>query len=237
MSEKPEEPELTYADSEALQVVERAVHQMWEVIGELSRIHPKRRERFRVAIFGSARIQPGAPIYEDVKHLATELSQLGCDIVTGGGPGLMQAANEGAQIGDPENKTQSCGIRIELPFEQGANPFVEQVTAHRTFFSRLAHFMQVSDAFVVVPGGIGTTLETMLVWQLLQVRHVENVPLIFVGKMWAELVEWGKRHMVDVEHPLASARDMDIPRCVNNAGEAVELLKPHIQGRAAEHRE
>ncbi|MEI4926893.1 LOG family protein, partial [Klebsiella pneumoniae] len=92
------------------------------------------------------------------------------DIVTGGGPGLMQAANEGAaQVRAPE-RNRSVGIRVDLPFEQEANPFVEQAYEHGTFFTRLHHFVLVSDAFVVVPGGIGTVLEMMMVWQLLQVR-------------------------------------------------------------------
>ena len=118
---------------------------------------------------------------------------MGCDILTGGGPGLMQAANEGAHSVDPKGLRRSVGINIELPFEQEVNPFVTQAFEHRTFFSRLHHFMIMSDAFVVTPGGIGSLLELSLAWQLLQVRHLYNTPLILVGKMWADLVEWGAR--------------------------------------------
>lgn len=173
--------------------------------------------------------RPGSPVYEDVKQLAQHLAERGCDIVTGGGPGLMQAANEGENLGDPENKTRSYGIRIDLPFEQGANAFVEKLYTHRTFYSRLAQFMRLSSAFVIVGGGIGTTLESMMVWQLLQVRHVTDVPLIFVGKMWAELVDWSRRNMVEVDDPLASRADMDIPICVDSVDAAVRALEPHIQ--------
>ena len=112
---------------------------------------------------------------------------MGCDIVTGGGPGLMQAANEGASEAITPEKDRSLGIRIELPFEQEVNPFVDQVFEHRTFFSRLHHFVLVSDAFVVVPGGIGTVLETFMIWQLLQVRQVQNTPLILIGK---KITDW-----------------------------------------------
>ena len=94
---------------------------------------------------------------------------------------------------DVAGASASVGIRVELPFEQDVNPFVEQAFEHETFFTRLHHFVLASDAFVVVPGGIGTVLETLMIWQLLQVRHVHDVPLILVGKMWAGLVEWARR--------------------------------------------
>jgi uncharacterized protein (TIGR00730 family) len=223
------EQALLRATESTMKVVESAVDQLWSVVNELSRIRPEREQHFRVAIFGSARTQPGSKLYEDVKALAARLSAMGCDIVTGGGPGLMQAANEGEKIGDPENHTRSYGIRIELPFEQGANPFVERLYTHRTFYSRLAQFMRLSHAFVIVPGGIGTTLETLMVWQLLQVRHLHDVPLIFVGEMWKELVTWAQRHMVDVDEPLANAADMTIPICVNDIDKACQLLEPLVR--------
>ena len=139
-------------------VVQRAILGLWESIGELTRLRRTRREHYRVTIFGSARIRPATSAYDQVKHLAARLAALDCEIVTGGGPGLMQAANEGA-ASVPGGAERSVGIRVELPFEQEVNPFVGQVYEHRTFFSRLHHFMIVSDAFVVVPGGIGTVLE------------------------------------------------------------------------------
>ena len=108
----------------------------------------------------------------------------------------MRAANEGAHSVDPKGRGRSIGINIELPFEQEVNPFVTQAFTHRTFFSRLHHFMIVSDAFVVMPGGIGSLLELALVWQLLQVRKLYNTPLILVGEMWGELIEWGRAAML-----------------------------------------
>jgi hypothetical protein len=114
---------------------------------------------------------------------------------------------------------------VELPFEQEVNPFVGQAYEHRTFFSRLHHFMIVSDAFVVVPGGIGTLLELSLAWQLLQVRKLYNTPLIVVGKMWAELVEWGRRSMLRKSNELASEIDFTIPHCVNTIEECVALIR------------
>jgi uncharacterized protein (TIGR00730 family) len=208
-----------------LRVVSTAIYQLWDVANTLAQLRPPRLPFYSVTIFGSARIKLNTPGYDDVRRLAHELAKLGCRIVTGGGPGLMQAANEGAYQADPENKAGSVGIRVELPFEQGANSFVGDAYLHKTFFSRLHHFMLVSDAFIVMPGGVGTLLETAMVWQLLQVKKLYNTPLILVGSMWCELVEWAKRTMSDIPSPLASAVDMTIPRCVPTVDDAIELIK------------
>src|SRR5262249_3602733 len=150
---------------------------LWEIVNDLTRLRPSKRERYRVTIFGSARAQPGTYVYDEVKRVAAALAEMGCDIITGGGPGLMQAANEGAAAAQAPERNRSVGIRGELLFEQEANPFVEQAFEPRTFFPRLHHFVLTSDAFVVAPGGIGTVLETSMIWQLLQVRHVRDTPL------------------------------------------------------------
>jgi len=228
MPSKPQpakaQPFVTLADEEAVkQIISESVMGLWEVVNNLSRLRPTRRERYRVAIFGSARAGPGTFAYEEVKRASAAFTAMGCDIVTGGGPGLMQAANEGAGSGGMTGR--SMGIRVDLPFEQEVNPFVEQAFEHKTFFSRLQHFVIASDAFVVVPGGIGTVLEMMMIWQLLQVRHVENVPLLLVGKMWPGLVNWCKSSMLDPKHPLASPEDMEIPRCMDTADEAIAAVR------------
>lgn len=211
----------------SIRLLQGAISGLWEVVNQLTRFRRTTRKNFRVTIFGSARLQPGSPIYEAVKQLAAELTTMGCDIVTGGGPGLMQAANEGAASVDPKALERSVGIRVDLPFEQTINPFVGQAYEHRTFFSRLHHFMIVSDAFVVVPGGVGTLLEMSLVWQLLQVRKLYATPLILVGKMWAELVDWGRRSMLEEGRELASPVDFGIPHCVNDVAETVALIRRH----------
>jgi predicted Rossmann-fold nucleotide-binding protein len=105
------------------------------------------------------------------------------------------------------------------------NPFVEQAFEHETFFTRLHHFVIASDAFVVVPGGIGTVLETLMIWQLLQVRHVDNVPLILVGKMWRGLVEWARVSMLDPRLALANPEDLQIPTCLDTADEAIAVVR------------
>ncbi len=205
--------------------IHAAIVQLWEVINRLSQIPPPQCDRYRVSIFGSARTPPEDPLYTDVRHLAKALTAMGCDIITGGGPGLMQAANEGSVMGDPDDIMQSIGIRIALDFEQSINPFVEQLYTHKTFFSRLHQFVFLSQAFIVVPGGIGTTLEMMMIWQLLQVRKLD-VPLILVGDMWGDLVTWANRSMVEQPHtPMAHADDMCIPICVPDIETAIDRLQ------------
>src|SRR5262249_34715855 len=197
---------------------------LWDIVNSLTRLRPTKHERYRVTIFGSARAKPGTYVYDEVKRVATALAEMGCDIITGGGPGLMQAANEGAAAANAPERNRSVGIRVDLPFEQEVNPFVAEAFEHKTFFTRLHQFVLMSDAYVVTPGGIGTVLELMLVWQLLQVKHVHDVPLVLVGKMWAGLVDWAKAQLLRPELPLACSADMAIPHCVDTADEAIALI-------------
>src|SRR6059058_3148894 len=203
-------------------ILDKAIYQLWETINDLDQITPDRVEHYRVSIFGSSRIRRGDPIYEEVKSLSFELARMGVDIVTGGGPGLMEAANSGASEGQKESKARTFGLAIHLPTEEAANPFVDKVFRHRTFFSRLHHFVRLSSAFIVMPGGIGTALELFMVWQLLQVKHMTEHPLILVGTMWAGLIEWIDRTMV--ERGLASPPDLEIVRVVATSEEAIPLI-------------
>jgi len=222
---------VSLADEEAVKkVLIDAVLGLWDVVNNLTRLKPSRRDRYRVTIFGSARAKPGTVAYEETKRAAHALAEMGCDIITGGGPGLMQAANEGVDLA---GESKSMGIRVDLPFEQEVNPFVELAFEHRTFFTRLHHFVLASDSFIVAPGGIGTVLETMMIWQLLQVHHLERTPLIMVGKMWPGLVEWVRDAMLSFETPLINPEDVDIPVCVANADEAIAIIRRHKEAQKA----
>jgi len=193
---------VSIADQESVKkVLVDSVLGLWDVVNNLTRIKPERRDRYRVTIFGSARAKPGTAAYEETKRVSKGLAELGCDVITGGGPGLMQAANEGVNLGRSDAQ-DSLGIRVDLPFEQEVNPFVEMAFEHRTFFTRLHHFVLASDAFIVAPGGIGTVLETAMIWQLLQVKHLQ-------------------------ETPLASPGDFNIPTCVANGDEAIAIIRNH----------
>lgn len=207
------------------EVLAKSILGLWEVVGELTRLKPPPRERYRVTIFGSARALPGTFGYDETKRVAAALAAMGCDIITGGGPGLMRAANEGAATA--QGSVQSVGIRVDLPFEQGLNAFVTDAFEHRTFFTRLHQFVLTSDAFVVAPGGIGTVLEALMVWQLLQVKHLDGTPLVLVGKMWPGLMAWARAAMLSNDPPLASPEDFELLRCAADGDEAIALLREH----------
>lgn len=206
-----------------VQVLDRAIYHLWETINDLESIQPERVDHFRVSVFGSSRIQVGDPIYNEVKKLSFDLAQLGVDIVTGGGPGLMEAANAGAREGQKNSRSRSFGLPIHLPTEENANPFVDKMFKHKTFFSRLHHFVRLSSAFIVMPGGIGTALEAFLIWQLLQVKHMRSHPLILVGNMWTGLIDWMKVEMVD--HNLVSPADMDLVTVVGSSDGAMPIIR------------
>lgn len=209
--------------SDPTHILDKAIYQLWDTINDLDQIQPERVEHYRVSIFGSSRIRRGDPIYEEVKKLSFDLAQMGVDIVTGGGPGLMEAANAGAREGQSETKARSFGLAIHLPTEETANPFVDKVFRHRTFFSRLHHFIRLSSAFIVMPGGVGTALELFMVWQLLQVKHMKEHPLILVGTMWPGLIDWIRATML--ERGLVSPSDFDVIKVVGSSDEAVPIIR------------
>src|SRR3954463_10213313 len=125
---------VSLGDEDAVkQLLVSTVFGLWDIVNNLTRLRPSKRDRYRVTIFGSARAKPGTFVYDEVKRAAAALAEMDCDIITGGGPGLMQAANEGAASVHAPERNRSVGIRVELPFEQDVNPFVEQAFEHKTF--------------------------------------------------------------------------------------------------------
>ena len=208
-------------------IIDRTIVRLWDTIEELEALNPAELHFYRVAVFGSARVQPGDKEYVEVRQLASRLTALGCDIVTGGGPGLMEAANEGAASSrGSSRKTRSFGLTIAIPYEK-ANPYLDTVTAHRTFFSRLHHFVRMSQAFVIFPGGIGTALELMMVWQLLQVGFMTERPVVLVGEMWKGLLDWMRREMVP--RGLVNPEDLDLVKISGSVEEVVGIVEQHKQ--------
>lgn len=179
---------------------------------------------FRVSIFGSARIKPETYEYKQVYELAKKLVKNKVDIVTGGGPGLMEAANLGAK--DVKSKSKSFGLHIDLPFETSPNEHLDITYHHKRFSSRLDEFMRISHAVIVTPGGIGTVLELLYTWQLIQVNHISKRPVILLGDMWNGLIEWMKSE--PLRKCLIDGSDFDHIKVVQNIDDVVILLKPLI---------
>lgn len=152
-----------------------------------------RKDRFTVAIFGSARIKNDRPMYKKVYNLAKMLGERDMDVVTGGGPGLMEAANTGHKLGSKKTNAHSIGLGIKLPKEQKFNSGVDEKETFMRFTNRLDNFMLLSNAVVVASGGVGTLLELFYTWQLVQVKHICNIPIILYGDMWPGLLEWLKK--------------------------------------------
>lgn len=183
---------------------------------------------YRACIFGSARIKADTKEYNDVFTLTRYLAWRGIDVLTGGGPGLMEAGNKGAQLGQQEKNTKSLsyGISIQLDFEPVPNQHLDVKRHHQKFSSRLDDFMRLSHIIVVTPGGIGTLLELFFAWQLIQVKHISLRPIILLDKkFWTGLIEWMKAHPLG--RGLVSAKDFDFIKIVDTAEEAFEIVSSH----------
>ncbi len=202
------------------------IQQLNEVIADMDvMVTELETEFYRVCIFGSARIGVDSVFYQQAFDLAKELAMRGVDIVTGGGPGLMEAANRGAKEGC--NLSRSIGLPIQLPFESDANAHLDVKHHHRRFSSRLDEFMRISHAVVITPGGIGTMLELFYTWQLMQVNHIKPRPFILLGReMFQGLIDYLEN--VPTKHSLMSRDDMRMIKIVDSVEEVVQVLEPHI---------
>lgn len=185
-------------------------------------------EHYRVAIFGSARIKAGDKIFQDVFAIAKGLAEQGFDIVTGGGPGLMLAANSGHKSAN--SGTHSLGLNIRLPFEQIANPYLDINQDFDRFSDRLDTFVSLSDVVVVCPGGIGTLLELFYAWQLVQVKHLCETPIILFGEMWSGLLGWLEHEVL--EGKLFDPQDINHIFHLTNPDEVIQLVKKIHDDRA-----
>jgi hypothetical protein len=185
--------------------------------------HILEKKHFRVTIFGSSRSQNGDDDYEMVKKLAFKVGELGLDVVTGGGPGLMQAANEGHQEGKTNEDSESIGLVIDLPWENQPNKYLDVKSRFERFSERLDTFMVLSNLVVVTPGGLGTCLELFYTWQLTQVKHICSVPIILIGEMWEEEVEWVKKHIIETGR--ADIKDMHNIYVCKSIDQVVKIIK------------
>ncbi len=172
-----------------------------------------------VSIFGSARTKPGTKYYEMAVDIAGRLSNKGYGVITGGGPGIMEAGNKGAH----ENGGVSVGLNIELPFEQNNNPWIDRDKSidFDYFFVRKVMFVKYSQGFIVMPGGFGTLDELFESITLIQTHKIGRFPIVLVGKsFWAGLMDWIKTTLLEAEGNI-SPKDLDLFAMVDTAEEAV----------------
>ena len=173
-----------------------------------------------VPIFGSARLRQDSPAYQDCVRLGELLADAGYGVLSGGGPGIMEAANRGAW----QRKGVSVGLNIKLPMEQHENLYQTESLEFRYFFIRKVCFMKYSVAVVAYPGGFGTLDEISEALTLVQTNKVNRVPVVFVGKaFWRPLIDWFKNTLL--EQGMISAGDMDLFYLADNADEACEYIK------------
>ena len=183
---------------------------------KLSRIGPC------VSIFGSARTTPDSVYFKLAEEIAFQLTHKGYGVITGGGPGIMEAANMGATKGGGK----SVGINIDLPFEQSANLFIDpdKLITFDNFFVRKVMFMRYAQGFIVLPGGFGTLDELFEAITLIQTQKIGKFPIILAGKSyWKGLIDWIMETMKDKEHNISDV-DIDLFRLVDTAEEAVEEI-------------
>ena len=173
-----------------------------------------------VTLFGSARIPPTDPVYQTAERIAELFVRNKFAVITGGGGGVMEAANKGAaKAGGP-----SVGLNIKLPFEQAPNPFADVQLEFKYFFIRKVMFLKYAYAFIAMPGGFGTLDETFEVMTLIQTKRVKPFPIILVGSdYWSGLLDWLKAQLHDKGK--ISPRDMDIVQLIDDPEEVVETVK------------
>ncbi|MDP8924614.1 MAG: TIGR00730 family Rossman fold protein [Chloroflexota bacterium] len=181
-----------------------------------------------VSIFGSARVAPRDPLYRLAVAVARRLARAGFAIITGGGPGLMEAANRGAR----EGKGRSLGCAIELPTEQATNPFVDEAVNFRYFFVRKTMFVKYAQAFVILPGGFGTLDELFEALTLIQTRKIRHFPVVLVGTdYWAGLLDWIRR--TALERRMIAEEDLALLACTDDPAEVerivVECYRRHCE--------
>jgi uncharacterized protein (TIGR00730 family) len=184
-----------------------------------------------VAIFGSARVKPEHPHYELASQIAARLTEEGFGIITGGGPGVMEAANKGAF----ENKGVSVGLNINLPFEQSNNKYIDadKNLRHHFFFVRKVMFVKYSQAFIAMPGGLGTLDELFEVLTLIQTKRIHRIPIILVGTtFWTPLKNWILQTMIR-EHEYVSQEDLELMPVVDTPDEVVEIILNFYEGESS----
>ena len=180
-----------------------------------------------VSVFGSARTKPDNKFYKQAEEIGYLLTQSGYGVISGGGPGIMEAANKGASRGEGK----SVGLNIELPFEQSSNPYIDndKLINFDYFFVRKVMFVKYAQGFIVLPGGVGTLDELFEAITLIQTQKIGKFPIVLVGKTyWEGLMDWIKEVMLEKEKNI-SIEDLDLINIVDTPVEAVDIVNDFYQ--------
>ncbi len=223
---KPSDPQMLKRSQSSA----REAWRMFEIIAEfvtaterLQMIQPA------VAVFGSARMTPTHPYYALAEDIARRLSQAGFSVISGGGPGVMEAVNKGAF----EGASPSVGLNIQLPHEQGANAFQDVSHTFQHFFARKVMFVKLSCAFVMMPGGFGTLDELMEILTLVQTQKIRRVPVILVnGAFWGGLLEWIRGRLV--AEGMIGKDDPGLVQVIDDPQAIVDAIFDHYHQRGFE---
>jgi len=216
-------------ESEAL-LQSASARESWRIFGIMSEF-VEATERLAaikpaVTIFGSARVKEGTRYYELTEKTARLLSDSGFSVISGGGPGIMEAANKGAFFG----KSPSVGLNIQLPHEQSNNPYQDISQTFRHFFARKYMFVRFASAYVVMPGGFGTLDELMEALTLIQTGKARKIPLILVcSDFWKGLIDWFKERLV--EERLVDPEDINLIQLIDEPEQVVEAIFKHYEAR------
>ncbi len=224
------ESKLVVANNE-IEKLQATARESWRVFGIMSEFveATERLAHIRpaVSIFGSARVPPGTPYYTLTETVARKLSDAGFSVMSGGGPGIMEAANKGAYAG----KSPSVGLNIELPHEQKSNAYQNISQTFRHFFARKYMFVRFASAYVVMPGGFGTLDELLEALTLIQTGKSRKIPLILVcSEFWGGLVDWFKARLVS--EGMINADDMDLIQVIDDPDQIVEAIFKHYEARS-----
>jgi uncharacterized protein (TIGR00730 family) len=177
-----------------------------------------------VTVFGSARVRPGDPTYDTARTIGRLLAEAGFAVITGGGPGAMEAANQGCQ----EAGGLSVGCNIELPHEQALNPYIDLGIEFRYFFARKTMFVKYADAFVILPGGFGTLDELFEALTLIQTGKIRHFPVVMVGReYWSGLIDWMRE--VQLKAGAITDQDLDLLRLTDDPKEVVRIIKTYAR--------
>jgi uncharacterized protein (TIGR00730 family) len=210
-----------------------SAREAWRVFGIMSEFVEATERlagvRPAVSIFGSARVQPDSPYYQLTERIARLLSDSGFSVISGGGPGVMEAANKGAYFG----KSPSIGLNIQLPMEQKTNPFQDISQSFRHFFARKYMFVRFAAAYVVMPGGFGTLDELLEALTLIQTGKTPRMPLILVGDgYWTGLVDWFREKLVS--EGMINPEDMELIQVIDEPEAIVAAIFKHYEKRGFE---